>query len=153
VDEVLIYTGEFNSVNELKFVDQGIKAGFPSPADDYFCGVLDFNRDLIKHPAATFYGKVRGDSMKDAGIDDGDIIVIDRSLEAQNGDIVVAFINGEFTIKYLDVTHKDDGYIELIPANDSYPHIRINAKDQFTIWGVVAWTIKKRARLNEEHSL
>ena len=77
---------------------------------------LDFNRDLIKHPESTFYGRVKGDSMIEAGINDGDIAVIDKSREPKNGSIVVAYINNEFTIKYLDTTHKDEGYIELRPG-------------------------------------
>ena len=86
-----------------------IKAGFPSPADDYLHDSLDFNRDLIKNPEATFYGRVSGDSMIEAGICDGDIAVIDRSLQPSDGDIIVAFVNGEFTIKYIDLSHKPEG--------------------------------------------
>jgi DNA polymerase V len=103
---------------------------------------LDFNRDFIRHPEATFYGRVDGDSMEDAGIDDGDIAVIDRSLEAQDGDIVVGYVNGEFTIKFLDLKHKADGYIELRPANKKYDPIRVEEYDEFEVWGVVVWTIK-----------
>ena len=117
-------------------------AGFPSPADDYQNDSLDFNRDLIRHPEATFYGKVEGDSMIEAGICNGDIAVIDRSLEPRNGDVVVGYINREFTIKYLDLTHKEDGYIELRPANKLFKPIRIHENDEFEVWGVVVWTIK-----------
>lgn len=120
----------------------GIKAGFPSPADDYIHDNLDFNRDLIRHPDSTFYGRVIGDSMLDAGINNGDIAVIDRSLEPSDGDIIVAYINEEFTIKYLDLSHKSDGYIQLLPANKKYEPIRISSNDQFEVWGVVVWTIK-----------
>ena len=81
--------------------------------------------------------------MIDAGICDGDIAVIDRSVEARDGDIVVAYINEEFTIKYLDLTHRRDGYIELQPANDAFPIIRVEEHDSFEVWGVVIWTIKK----------
>ena len=88
-----------------------IKAGFPSPADDYLHDSLDFNRDLIKNPEATFYGRVSGDSMIEAGICDSDIAVIDRSLQPVDGDVIVAFVNGEFTIKYLDLKHKEEGKI------------------------------------------
>lgn len=148
-NEVLIYTGNFQEALERPFVTGGIKAGFPSPAQDYIGDVLDFNRDIIKHPSATFYGRVKGDSMVDAGIDNGDILVIDRSLEPQDGDIVVAFINGEFTIKYLNLKHREEGYIELVPANKSYPTLRVKATDDFTVWGVVAWTIKRRSKQTE----
>lgn len=123
-----------------------IKAGFPSPADDYLHDSLDFNRDLIKNPEATFYGRVSGDSMIDAGICDGDIAVIDRSLQPVDGDVIVAFVNGEFTIKYLDLKHQEEGYIELLPANENYSPIRIDAEDNFRVWGVVVWTIKQWRR-------
>ena len=137
-----LFKGEFNKKLDLLIAPQ-IKAGFPSPAADYLQESLDFNRDLIKHPEATFYGRVDGDSMIDAGICDGDIAVIDRSVEPMNGDVVVGYINGEFTIKFLDLTHKKDGYIELRPANEKYQPIRINEFDEFEVWGVVVWTIKK----------
>lgn len=123
-----------------------IKAGFPSPADDYLHDSLDFNRDLIKNPEATFYGRVSGDSMIKAGICDSDIAVIDRSLQPVDGDVIVAFVNGEFTIKYLDLKHKEEGYIELRPANANYQPIRIDADDNFRVWGVVVWTIKQWRR-------
>ena len=138
---IKIIKGEFKEKLDLLFAP-GVKAGFPSPAGDYLHESLDFNRDLIKHPEATFYGRVDGDSMTEAGICDGDIAVIDRSLEPQNGNVVVAYIDNEFTIKYLDLTHKKDGYIELRPANKKYKPIRIDESDTFEVWGVVVWTIK-----------
>ena len=137
-----IIRGEFKEKLDLLFAPS-IKAGFPNSADDYMHESLDFNRDIIKHPEATFYGRVDGDSMEDAGIDDGDIAVIDRSIEAQDGDIVVGYVNGEFTIKFLDLKHKADGYIELRPANKKYSPIRIDENDSFEVWGVVIWVIKK----------
>lgn len=123
-----------------------IKAGFPSPAEDYLHDSLDFNHDLIKNPEATFYGRVSGNSMIEAGICDGDIAVIDHSLQPIDGDIIVAYVNGEFTIKYLSLSHKDEGYIELKPANPNYSPIRIDADDNFRVWGVVVWTIKQWRR-------
>ena len=123
-----------------------IKAGFPSPADDYLHDSLDFNRDRIKNPEATFYGRVSGDSMIEAGICDSDIAVIDRSLQPVDGDVIVAFVNGEFTIKYLDLKPKEEGYIELRPANANCLPIRIDADDNFRVWGVVVWTIKQWRR-------
>ena len=139
---IKILRGEFKEKLDLLLAPQ-IKAGFPSPAEDYMRESLDFNRDLIKHPEATFYGRVDGDSMMDAGISDGDIAVIDRALEPSDGDIVVAYINNEFTIKYLELKHKKDGYIELRPANKNYKPIRIDEYDDFEVWGVVVWIIKK----------
>ena len=84
--------------------------------------------------------------MIEAGICNGDIAVIDRSLEPADGDIIVAFVNGEFTIKYLDLSHMPEGYIELQPANPAYSPIRIDAEDNFRVWGVVVWTIKQWRR-------
>ena len=138
--KIHILPSEFKQKLELQMAN-AIKAGFPSPADDYQHDALDFNRDLIKHPEATFYGRVDGDSMVEAGINDGDIAVIDRSVDASDGDVIVAFVNNEFTIKYLDLSHKDDGYIELRPANKKYDPIRIEDTDNFEVWGVVVWTV------------
>lgn len=140
-----ILQGEFAKQLELQLAP-GIRAGFPSPAEDYLHDSLDFNRDLIRNPEATFYGRVEGDSMIEAGICDGDIAVIDRSVEAQNGDVVVAYVNEEFTIKYLDLTHRVEGYIELRPANRQFKPIRIDSDDDFEVWGVVVWTIKQWRR-------
>ena len=139
--KIHILPSEFSNELSLQFAP-GIKAGFPSPAQDYRHDTLDFNRDFIRHPEATFYGRVDGDSMMDAGINDGDIAVIDRSLEANDGDVIVAYVNEEFTIKFLDVSHKDEGYIELRPANKHYYSIKIDVTDEFEVWGVVVWTIK-----------
>lgn len=142
---ISIIKGEFGKSLELEIAPD-IKAGFPSPAEDYLHERLDFNRDLIRHPEATFYGRVDGDSMDGAGIVEGDIAVIDRSIEAHDGDVVVAYVNGEFTIKFLDLTHKEEGYIELRAANQKYKPIRIVADDNFEVWGVVVWTIKNWKR-------
>lgn len=142
IKNIKLVKGEWLSRLSLALAPN-IKAGFPSPADDYFRDSLDFNRDLIKNPEATFYGRVSGDSMKDASINDGDIAVIDRSLQPTDGDVIVAYVNEEFTIKYLDLTHKEEGYIELQPANPDYSPIRIDSTDNFRVWGVVVWTIKQ----------
>ena len=132
MSSIRVIQGDFEKKLKLQFAP-GIKAGFPSPAEDYSHETLDFNRDLIRNPEATFYGKVEGDSMIEAGINDGDIAVIDRSVEAQDGDIVVGYINDE----------RKDGYIELRPANKDFKPIRIDADDDFEVWGVVIWTIKR----------
>ena len=145
MSKMKIIKGDFTNMLPLAIAPT-IKAGFPSPADDYLHESLDFNRDLIKNPEATFYGRVSGDSMIEAGICDGDIAVIDRSLQPQDGDIIVAFVDGEFTIKYLDMAHRADGYIELKPANKHYPAIHIDSSDNFQVWGVVVWTIKQWRR-------
>ncbi|MCR4828884.1 MAG: translesion error-prone DNA polymerase V autoproteolytic subunit [Bacteroidales bacterium] len=141
MEDINIIDSQFEEDLHLLLAPE-IRAGFPSPAEEYLRDSLDFNRDLIRHPEATFYGRVKGDSMIDAGIADGDIAVIDRSKEPRNGSIIVAYINNEFTIKYLDTTHKAEGYIELRPANKKYKTIRINTDDEFEVWGVVVYTIK-----------
>jgi DNA polymerase V len=120
----------------------GVKAGFPSPAEQYEVEGLDFNRDMIAHPDTTFYARVVGDSMINAGISDGDIVVVDRSLEPHNKDIVVAFYDHQYTLKYFDDSHKAEGYINLVPANDRYPVFKVTENDDCTIWGVVKYTIK-----------
>ena len=142
IENIKLLKGEWLSRLSLALAPN-IKAGFPSPADDYLRDSLDFNRDLIKNPEATFYGRVSGDSMRDAGINEGDIAVIDISLQPTDGDVIVAYVNEEFTIKYLDLTHKEEGYIELRPANPDYSPIRIDSTDNFRVWGVVVWTIKQ----------
>ena len=137
---IRIIRGVFDTKLELEHAE--VVAGFPSPADDYRHETLDFNRDYIKHPEASFYGDVRGDSMKDAGIFDGDRVIIDRAVEPHDGSIVLAWWNGDFTMKYLDLTHKDEGYIELRPANSSYPVFRIDNPETFEVWGVVVHLIR-----------
>ena len=141
MDNIAILNSQFELELRLPIATE-LRAGFPSPAEEYLNDSLDFNRDIVKHPESTFYGRVCGDSMIEAGINDGDIAVIDRSREPHNGSIVVAYINEEFTIKYLDTTHKDEGYIELRPANSKYTPIRVDTNDDFEVWGVVAYTIK-----------
>lgn len=140
--ELEMHSGEFSTALSLPFADGGIRAGFPSPAQDSMDCSIDFNRELIAHPAATFYARVVGVSMVDAGIDEGDIIVIDRALEPRQNDIVVAVINGEFSMKYLDLSERDRGVIYLRPANPAYPSFRITADDEFLVWGVVTKIIK-----------
>ena len=137
---IAIIKGDFSTELSLPLAP-GIRAGFPSPVQDYLHDSLDFNKDFIRHREATFYARVDGDSMIDAGIMEGDIAVIDRSLDPQDGDIIVAYIDGEFTIKRLDLTHRPEGYIELHPANPAYSTIRIDNPDEFRVWGVIIWTI------------
>ena len=110
MSNIKIIQGDFNK--ELKLpIAEGLKAGFPSQVADYSHETLAYNRDLIHNPESTFYGKVEGDSMIEAGICNNDIAVIDRSIEPRDGDVVVGYVNGEFTIKYLDLRHKKDGYL------------------------------------------
>ena len=117
----------------------GIHAGFPSPAQDYMEGVIDLNKELVKHPVATFYGRVVGDSMIDAGVNEGDVLVIDKSLEPRDGDMAVCFIDGEFTLKYISFKNKE---LWLVPANKKYKPIQVTEYYDFTIWGIVTYVIK-----------
>jgi DNA polymerase V len=117
-----------------------VEAGFPSPAGDYIETPLDLNELIITRPASTFFIRARGESMVGAGIQDGDLLVIDRSLEAASGDIVVASIHGEFTVKRFVRTH---GSVRLEPANTEYPPITIDAQSEAEIWGVVSYVVHK----------
>lgn len=111
-----------------------VSAGFPSPADDYVENSLDLNKHLINHPAATFFVKVKGDSMIDAGIHSGDILIVDRSLEATDKRVVIAVVDGELTVKRI---RKVEGKIFLIPENRDHHPTEITAEMDFSIWGVV----------------
>ena len=140
--ELEIYKGGFSTPLPLPYADMGIQAGFPSPAQDYIDKSLDFNRELIDHPAATFYAKVVGTSMIDAGISEGDIVVIDRAVDPEQDDIVVVFIDGEFTIKYIDFSELARNRIWLRPANRNFKPIKVSAASDFRVWGVVVKVIK-----------
>ncbi len=117
-----------------------IKAGFPSPASDYIEGRLDLNEHLVRHPAATFFLRVSGDSMTNAGIFDGDILVVDRAIAAENGRIVIAVLDGEFTVKRLGC---ERGEPVLIPENPKYKPLKIATGSDFRIWGVVTYAIHR----------
>ncbi len=134
------YSAETSSAIKLPLFLSPVSAGFPSPAEDYIERSLDLNQHLIKHPAATFYVKVQGDSMKDANLNDGDILIVDRSLEPKNNNIVVCNIDGEFTVKRF---YKKNDYVVLTPANSKYNPIKISKDQQFEIFGVVTYTIHK----------
>lgn len=142
MNEIIFLTPDLSSDLPLPFADGGIPAGFPSPAQDYVDGILDLNKELIKHPAATFYTKVVGDSMN-PGINEGDLLVVDRSLEAFDDCIAVCCLNNEFTIKRIDLSHKEDGYIRLVPDNPKYEPIVVKEDDNFILWGVVRYVIHK----------
>jgi len=118
----------------------GVQAGFPSPADDYIEKRLDLNELVIQHPTATFFVRVVGDSMNGANMHSGDILVVDRSIEPSNGRVIVAVINGEFTVKRMTVKEQK---IILIPENPAYPSIPITPECDFQVWGVVTYVIHK----------
>lgn len=148
--ELEVYKADTETYQPLLFSESGIRAGFPSPSQGYDDRLIDLNKELIQNPAATFLAKVVGLSMIKAGIDEGDILVIDRSLEPKHGSIVIAYIDGEFTAKRLDLSHKREGEIILRSENDDYPDFSITTEDKFTIWGVVSSLIKDVTITEEE---
>ena len=118
---------------ELPLVSARVEAGFPSPAEDYIDCNLDLNEYLIRNPAATYFVRVSGDSMTGAGIHDGDLLIVDRAAEPRDGDIVIAALLGELTLKRI---RKRDGKVLLVPDNHAYPPIEVGEEDEFQIWGV-----------------
>lgn len=124
---------------EIPLAESGVHAGFPSPADDFLEGSLDLNSLVIRHPEATFFARVEGDSMKDEGIVEGDILVVDKSIEPYDGCLAVAFVDGEFTLKRV---RKGPDKILLVPANPKYKVIEISPENEFAVWGVVNWVLK-----------
>lgn len=125
---------------ELPYISSGIKAGFPSPAADFDESKISLDNVLVKNKEATFYAKASGNSMIGAGIDDGDILVIDRSLEPQNNKIAICFIDGEFTVKRIKIENED---VFLMPENKNYKPIQISEGNELIIWGIVTYVIKK----------
>ncbi|SDB60484.1 DNA polymerase V [Desulfonatronum thiosulfatophilum] len=117
-----------------------VAAGFPSPADDFLEGRLDLNEHLIKNPTATYLVKVTGNSMRDVGIFSGDTLVVDKSIQADDGKIVIAVVFGEFTVKTLRVRNAKTS---LVPANGTYPEIEVTPEMDCEIWGVVTSVIRK----------
>ncbi|TXB66203.1 translesion error-prone DNA polymerase V autoproteolytic subunit [Vicingus serpentipes] len=133
------FTPDTSTKLKLPVVTNGISAGFPSPADDFLDSSINLNKALIRNKDATFYGRVKGDSMIDAGLSDGDLLIIDKSLEPKNGKIAVCFIDGEFTVKRIKI-EKD--VIWLIAENIKYKPIKVTIDNDFTIWGIVTYIIK-----------
>lgn len=126
----------------IPYVSEGVRAGFPSPAQDYVTDGIDLNRELVHHPESTFYARVSGHSMSGAGIDDGDLVIIDRSLEPRSGDYVVACIDGDFTLKQYRPDPVEP-YAYLMPANEEFQPIKVTAENEFIIWGVAIYVIRK----------
>ena len=132
------YKIDFDSEPVLEISGE-IKAGFPSPADD-IKEKLDLMKLLVRHPASTFYFRISGVSMVDASLDEGDIVVVDRSLDLYNNCIAVCFIDGEFTVKRVSV---ETDKVLLLPANSKYKPIEITSENDFLVWGIVTYVIKK----------
>jgi len=139
-DKFKFFTADLSEEKEIPFFESTVSAGFPSPADDYTEISLDLNKHLIKHPAATFYARVKGDSMINAGINDGDLLVVDRALDIYDNCIAVCIIDGEFTVKRLK---KQSGKILLVPENKQYKTIEVSEFNDFEVWGIVAYVIHK----------
>ena len=131
--------GKGNSLGQW-LIEQGISAGFHSPADDFKEIRISLDKELVKNKESTFYARVSGDSMIEAGLDDGDLIVIDRSLDPENGKIAVCFIDGDFTVKRIN---KKEGKLFLMPQNKMYKPIEIKEGNELIIWGIVEYVIKK----------
>jgi DNA polymerase V len=134
-----IYTEETGK-KKIPMAGSSVSAGFPSPADDFLEKRLNISDLLIKNPDATFYARVQGTSMQDAGIEDGDILIVDKSISPKNGDIAVCFLDGEFTVKRIQIKKNE---IWLVPANKNYPTVKISEDNDFIIWGIVTYTVKK----------
>lgn len=140
-------------------MESGVHAGFPSPAQDYVNSFIDLNKELVRHPASTFFARVAGDSMVDADVNEGDVLVVDKSIEPKEGDMAVCFIDGEFALKFISFREPGASVgasrpgvsydilphrkIWLLPANKKYPPIEVTESNDFTVWGVVTYVIKK----------
>ena len=129
---------EGNSIGQW-LIEQGISAGFPSPADDFKEIRISLDKELVKNRDATFYAKVSGESMVGAGLDDGDLLIIDRSKSVENGRIAICLIDGEFTVKRIK---KENNKLYLKPENKKYKKIELKEGNELVIWGIVTYVIK-----------
>jgi DNA polymerase V len=136
---ITFFIPDFENTNELPYVSSGIKAGFPSPAADFDESKISLDNVLVKNREATFYAKASGTSMIGAGIDDGDILIIDRSIEPQNNKVAVCFIDGEFTVKRILVEKEG---VFLMPENTAFEPIKVTEENELIIWGMVTYVIK-----------
>ena len=134
------YKPDFESELRIPFIPDGVSAGFPSPAADFMENNIDLNKELSENPLATFYIKVKGNSMIDAGIENEDVLIVDRSIEPQDNKIAICFIDGEFTVKRIKL-QKDCLY--LMPENSNYTPIKVTEENELIIWGIVTYVIKK----------
>ncbi len=135
-----VFSQDSTGSNPIPISNNSISAGFPSPADDFKETRISLDKTLIKNEDATFYARVSGNSMIDAGLDDGDLLVIDRSLEPENNKIAVCFIDGEFTVKRLK---RDKERLFLMPENKTYKPIEVTKEADFLVWGIVTYVIKE----------
>ena len=140
-DEKLIFFNPNHDVRkQIHMAQEGVSAGFPSPADDFKELRISIDQEVVRNEEATFYARVSGESMQGAGLDDGDLLVIDRSLEPENDKIAVCFIDGSFTVKRLKV---DVDCVYLMSENKNYKPIKVREGDELLIWGIVTYVVKK----------
>jgi len=139
-NKLTFFKPDFESEIRIPFSDDGVSAGFPSPALDFMETSIDLNKALSENPLATFYIRVEGNSMVNAGIDDKDVLVVDRSIEPQNGKIAICYIDGGFTVKRIKL---DKEALWLMPENEKYAPIKVGEENQFLVWGIVTYVIKK----------
>ena len=137
--KLTFFLPDFKSELRIPFITEGVSAGFPSPAADFMETNIDLNKELSENPLATFYIKVKGNSMIDAGINDKDVLVVDRSLEPRNNAIAICFIDGEFTVKRIQL---EQDCLYLMPENINYQPIKVTEENQLIIWGIVTYVIK-----------
>jgi DNA polymerase V len=133
------FTPKPSKIGGALFLDTGISAGFPIPADDFETTRVSLDEELIKNKSTTFFAKVKGHSMKNAGIYDGDLLVIDKSLEPQDGKIAICQIDGEFTVKRIK---KEKDMVWLVAENEEYQPIKVTVENELMIWGIVVHSIK-----------
>ncbi len=138
--KLTFFKPDFNSKIKLAFISHGVSAGFPSPAMDFTESSIDLNKVLVENPIATFYVQVEGNSMIDAGIQDKDLLVVDRSLEPRNNKIAICLLDGEFTVKRIRLENNE---LFLMPENPNYQPIQVTEENQLIIWGIVTYVIKK----------
>jgi DNA polymerase V len=135
-----IYKSKTEKKIKLPLYEFPVSAGFPSPADDYIDKHIDLNEYVIKHPSATFFVRVKGNSMENSGITDGDLVVVDRALVPSDNTIVVALLDGEFTLKRVKVKDRE---LFLVPENPDFESMKISEDMDFQVWGVVTYCIKE----------
>lgn len=135
-----LFRTEEQSKHFITISDSPARAGFPSPADDHLENKLDLNKVLVKNPATTFFAKVKGNNMNGEGIEDGDMLIIDKSVDPYENCLAVCFLEGNFTLKRVKL---EGNNVFLMPSNPKYKPIRVSRENDFYIWGIVRYLIKK----------
>lgn len=138
--KLVFFHPDFENEIRIPMINEGVSAGFPSPAADFMENSIDLNAALSENPLATFYIRVNGNSMTDAGIHDKDVLVVDRSIEPRDNAIAVCFLDGEFTVKRIQL---DKDCLYLMPENQNYSPIKVTEDNMLIIWGIVTYVIKK----------